>query len=280
MYKPLYSDHHGFFHNFNNVIEATYETLNSDINIIPIWKNMNYGIGNKEKTNNNIFTYFFKHKMKVTVDEQTLLNTKSYPDTYFKQKSIIYPYFFIFNKMIGGLPNREKVNKIFNINFEINNEHIEYVEKNYKQLLNLVCIHIRGKGKQDDGIKYISEILKYNIPPLEKYFEIIDDFINKGEKEFYLATDDADIFNYACNKYPNIIFHNINKDSLISGGEYHFKFYPNSGTDLIREVIILSRGKHFVHGISNMANFILSMNPNMPSTDVYYQMRKYLINKG
>ena len=58
----------------------------------------------------------------------------------------------------------------------------------------------------------------------------------------------------------------------VPGGELHCRaneFQRRLGDYIIAEVYMMAESTHFIHGTSNISNFVLGLNPTLLHTDVY-----------
>jgi len=136
-----------------------------------------------------------------------------------------------------------------------------------------IGLHIRGPGRTDGGVPELNSRfpLRHGVP-LEQYFTIVDEYISKHpQARIFACSDSAVILNEVIQRYGSKVFSHSSIRSKF--GEMHVSgqreneglIFPKYklGEDIIIEAMMLSQADHFVHGNSNVVNFILCKNPNL-----------------
>lgn len=139
-----------------------------------------------------------------------------------------------------------------------------------------IGLHIRGGGREDGGAKEDRVKFElYNGIPLKEYTKIFDKIIESTNKEIkvYLATDNEPTVEYFKTTYPQLEFLTQNcKRSKSWYGEEHAK-NNCEGQKLFEEVVVdayaLAYTDVFIHGNSNVSNFVVCVNPEIINYNIY-----------
>lgn len=139
-----------------------------------------------------------------------------------------------------------------------------------------IGLHIRGGGREDGGTKEDRQAFELNNGiPLKEYSRILDAELIKTNKEtkVYLATDNEPTIEYFKTKYPFVEF--VTQDCVRSKGWYGEEHAKNNceGQRLFEEVVIdayvLAYTDVFIHGNSNVSNFVVCVNPEIVNYNIY-----------
>lgn len=144
-----------------------------------------------------------------------------------------------------------------------------------------IGLHIRGGGREDGGTKEDRQVFELtNGIPLKEYCKIFDKIIENKiientnrEIKVYLATDNEPTVDYFKTTYPQIEF--ILQDCIRSKGWYGEEHMKSNceGQRLFEEVVIdafvLGYSDVFIHGNSNVSNFVVCQNPDIINYNIY-----------
>jgi len=150
-------------------------------------------------------------------------------------------------------------------------EHIDFqVAENFPPVdQKMIGLHIRGPLRFHGGSILLSDKLGQGHPSYPAYFAAVDKAMEDGAMIF-LATDAKQVVDEVRERYGDKVI-NVAK-CLPDAGEPHLakKFSPyDLGVDIIQDAWLLARCDVFIHGNSNVANFVRCMVPNTPNIDIY-----------
>lgn len=145
-----------------------------------------------------------------------------------------------------------------------------------------IGLHIRGEGRYHGG----SAELRAKLPledgvPYGQYFKFVRQALEaKPQSEIFLCSDSMKVLRHVKEEFGERVFW---YDSLRSDfGEMHerrqslentqFSGY-RLGEDILVEAHLLARTDLFIHGSSNVANFVVCKNPSLPNIYVYQGIR-------
>ena len=137
-----------------------------------------------------------------------------------------------------------------------------------------IGLHIRGPGSFDGR----SDALQagqgsFEKLPLQRYFDALDAALIKTPNAKILTCSDS---SYVIDKVKNIygdqvVIYNATRSDF---GEMHASHEANNGQtydnfklglDVVVEAHLLAKSALFIHGTSNLANFVLSKSPDLPN---------------
>jgi hypothetical protein len=200
----------------------------------------------------------------------------------------------------------ETIEKRLEVKENIKTEIDKFKEKNFNN--SIIGVHLRGPHRVH-GSNYFRDLYETdrNVP-FKKVFQVVDIRLNENpDSSIFLASDSQFVINKFKSRYDNIITYDANRvDSSIWRGEVLLlneykkilkgiligenhtisditdRFRVNNmsnyelGRDVIVEAYLLSESDHFVHGCSNISNFVLCKNPNLPSDFIFKEdLKKY-----
>ena len=152
----------------------------------------------------------------------------------------------------------------------------EFVKTHFSEVT--IGLHIRGVGHNDELSSFIKD-RNGNSINYERYFQPVNAALLKYPDAKILACSDSqDVIDHIIEVYGE---RTITYESTRSAfGEMHNKhsqqknkgltFSPYKlGLDIVVEAYLLARTNYFVHGNSNVSNFILSLNDRLDSFYVY-----------
>lgn len=143
----------------------------------------------------------------------------------------------------------------------------------------VIGLHIRGRGRSlADGTGLMRYFLDPSEPiPYSAYFAAVDRaLLQFPQAKIFACSDSNDVLARCKQKYGDRVFsYNATRSNF---GEMHctasqsdtVKISPHKlGTDILIEAYSLAICDFFVHGNSNVANFVLCKSPNLPHDYVY-----------
>lgn len=139
----------------------------------------------------------------------------------------------------------------------------------------VIGLHIRGPGRTDGGVPLMRRVFgATNEVPLTPFFEAVNQEINMHPNAMIFACSDSNaVMTSITARYGKrvICWPAIRSEF----GEMH-AHHPNNlgqtfsgyrlGLDVLVEAYLLARTSFFVHGNSNVANYVLCLNPEIRST--------------
>jgi hypothetical protein len=140
----------------------------------------------------------------------------------------------------------------------------------------VIGLHLRGPGRLDGGTKQLKRRHRLkNGVPFELYFRHVDRQIAQRPEAKVLVCSDSQMVIEECRaKYGARVLTYASTRS--NYGEMHVQNRDGRrysgyklGEDVIAEAYLLGSTDYFVHGNSNVSNFVLCLNPALPSTYVY-----------
>lgn len=146
-----------------------------------------------------------------------------------------------------------------------------------------VGLHLRGPGRLHGGADVMRELLQPGEPiPYRHYFKAVKRALRRNPRALIFACSDSqDVIDKVKKKFGRRVV--TYPSTRSSYGEMHENHPENGdatyspfklGLDVLVEAMILSRAAHFVHGNSNVSNYVLCAAPDMPSTFVYAPIMK------
>ncbi|NEQ45237.1 MAG: hypothetical protein F6K00_17420 [Leptolyngbya sp. SIOISBB] len=140
----------------------------------------------------------------------------------------------------------------------------------------ILGVHLRGPGKDDvghGGVDRLNYLLGVGSPPFPKYFEIIDACLEDYDRIF-LGTDAGMVQKKMRERYGNKVF-TVASDQY-ELGEAHARntsqagiSFNKLGMEAIVDAYLLSRCDFLIHGNSHLSNFVMCLNPDLPTRNVY-----------
>ena len=149
----------------------------------------------------------------------------------------------------------------------------------------VVGLHIRGPGGTHGGALELRKMLDPTSPiPFEHYFRATDTALDRHPDAALLACSDSQmVIDRVRERYgARVLTYNASRSDFGEMHENHpanegLRFSPfRLGMDVVTEAHLLAKCVHFVHGISNIANYVLCRAPDMPNTYVYSEVEPIL----
>jgi hypothetical protein len=163
------------------------------------------------------------------------------------------------------------INKYIRPKEEIRREIERYRKEHFRTYI--IGLHLRGPGRLDGGVRQLRRRhqLKHGVP-FQLYFRCLDQVVDlHPEARVFVCSDSRMVIDECRGKYGEKV---LTYDATRSAeGEMHQQKGRYSGCKLGRDVILeaylLSETDYFVHGNSNVSNFVLCLNPHLPAKYVY-----------
>jgi len=133
----------------------------------------------------------------------------------------------------------------------------------------VVGLHLRGPLRFHGGAIYFSDQLNCGHPSYPAYFREVDKRL-QDDSVILLCTDAGAVVETVQERYGDRVV--VPSKILPKKGEPHLakKFKPyDLGVDVLSDAYLLAKSDIFVHGNSNVANFVLCLAPKMPHADIY-----------
>ena len=174
-----------------------------------------------------------------------------------------------------NVPN-QLISKYLRLKPHIANAINQFEDKNFSQ--QTIGLHLRGLGRDHGGADELrAQGNGSNTIDYERFFAPIDEeLMKKPDAKIFVCSDSQAVIDYVNNAYGQRA---INYDSTRSAfGEMHANHPKNKGMsfspyklglDIVMEAYLLARTDYFVHGNSNVANFVVSLNAQLRSCYVY-----------
>lgn len=158
---------------------------------------------------------------------------------------------------IANFQDLKLKNKVFNSILKIKANKIEKFEQKYSDLKitdDTLAIQIRGTDKKNE----IPE------PKIENIFRKIDYYFETEKvKNVFLSTDDAKYLNLIKDRYQNLVIYDNTITISHSGNPLHtLPDREKINEEVLSNVYLLSKCKHFLYSFSNVSLLALIMGAN------------------
>ncbi|MEM7770054.1 MAG: nodulation protein NodZ [Cyanobacteria bacterium P01_A01_bin.37] len=151
-----------------------------------------------------------------------------------------------------------------------------FYEKQFsdKQVLG---VHLRGPGKDNvghGGVDRLNHLLGAGSPPFSKYFELIDAHLENCD-HIFLGTDAGIVQKEMTARYGDKVFSAASEQYEF--GEAHAKnrrasggiSFNKLGMEAIVDAYLLARCDFLIHGNSHLSNYVMCLNPELKTQNVY-----------
>lgn len=148
-----------------------------------------------------------------------------------------------------------------------------------------IGLHIRGPGRNHGGAAELRQMLDPSQPvPFEHYFRATDAALAEHpDAAIFACSDSQMVIDRVVERYGDrVVVYPAQRSDF---GEMHENHPANKGQvfspfqlglDVVTESHLLAGCCHFVHGNSNVANYVLCRAPDTPSTYVYAEVEPQL----
>jgi hypothetical protein len=150
----------------------------------------------------------------------------------------------------------------------------------------VIGLHLRGAGRVHGGALEMRAMVQPDGGvPYDLYFDAVDDALETHPDALvFTCSDSLDVIAQVRRRYGDRML--VYPASRSDFGEMHENHPENEGRvfspyklglDVVVEAHLLAKSAHFVHGNSNVANYVLCRAPDMPSTYVYQHLEDRLV---
>jgi len=142
----------------------------------------------------------------------------------------------------------------------------------------MIGLHIRGPGRTDGGAQGMraNHTLTFGVP-LDMYFDAVDSLLQRQPSlAIFACSDSSVVIDHVVKRYGSkVIVYDATRSKF---GEMHASHPQNHqqsfdrhklGMDVLVEAYLLARCTYFIHGNSNVANFVLCRSPQLRNHYVY-----------
>ena len=150
----------------------------------------------------------------------------------------------------------------------------------------IIGLHIRGEGRDHGGAAELrAQLPCENGVPYDKYFELVrHDLKEMPDARIFICSDSRKVIGRVVQEFGDAVF--WYDSSRSDFGEMHER--RNSpetehvsgyklGEDILVEAYLLSHTDVFIHGNSNVANFVLCKSPELKNRYAYEGLRPYTL---
>jgi len=144
-----------------------------------------------------------------------------------------------------------------------------------------IGLHLRGLGRDHGGAGQLRATgHNSNEIDYQRFFDPVDKLLKQHPgARVLVCSDSQDVIDHTVKVYGDrIITYNACRSEF---GEMHANHPKNKGLefspfklglDVVVEAYLLSRANYFIHGNSNVANFVVSLNAQLESSYVYQDL--------
>jgi hypothetical protein len=147
----------------------------------------------------------------------------------------------------------------------------------------VIGLHLRGPGRLDGGAARLRQLIDPSNPvPYEHYFYAVDKALRERPRaKVFCCSDSLEVIRKCREQWGDRVL--VYPASRSEYGEMHDSHEKNKGKifspyklgiDIIAEAHLLAKCNHFVHGNSNVANYVLCRAPNLGNTYVYERVER------
>jgi len=168
--------------------------------------------------------------------------------------------------------DREKANQLIKKHIVLRSvvrDHIAAFIRRHLEGRHIVGLHLRGPLRFHGGSIYFSDQLGVGHPSYPAYFNRVEKHL-QSDSVILLATDSGEVANRVRDRYGSRVV--VSSNITPAKGEPHLakRFNPiDLGIDILSDAWLLSLADVFVHGNSNVTNFVLCLSPELPHEDIY-----------
>lgn len=280
----------GMFSNVNEVVQQLFLAEQSNYEFIIDWSSSCYLDQNREI---DPWLYYFKPCFDVgKIDTSSLSTLTGGVPIACTKNNIITPRLYdgVCDPLL--LPKDRSLAHSFIKKYIHVNNTVQQEVDNFKQNFfheHIIGLHIRGAGRTDGGVPKLRKKYKCeNGIPFSLYFESVRKILeNKPNSKIFACTDSEIVIQTVKKEFGDrVITYNSTRSEF---GEMHAKHIENNGEsfpnfklglDVVVEAYLLSYVDYFVHGNSNIVNFVLCKSPDLQNHYVYEKTIKYSFLKS
>lgn len=176
-----------------------------------------------------------------------------------------------------GVPHRSPADKqLIDDYVKLRPEIRDRIEAVYQEHLagrHVIGLHVRGPGRHHDGTLLLNWYCQYDqSPPYDAYAALVEKHL-RSDSVILLGTDAGCVQDHFRARWGDQVFCTAPQTAHLGeaheqadhGGDDPYQL----GLHALRDAYLLARADVFVHGHSNMSNYIICMAPDTPGEDVY-----------
>ncbi len=269
----------GMFSNVNEVVQQLFLAEQSKYKFIIDWSSSCY---REQNRGIDPWLYYFKPCFDVgKIDTSSLPTLIGGAPIACAKNNIITPRLRngICNPLL--LPKDRNLAHSFITKFIHINNTVQQEVDSFKQNFfhkYIIGLHIRGAGRIHGGVTELRKKYKCeNGIPFSLYFESVRKIIqNQSNSKIFACSDSEMVIRRIQQEFGSrVITYSSTRSEF---GEMHANHIENEGEkfpnfklglDVIVEAYLLSYADYFVHGNSNVVNFVLCKSPNLQNNYVY-----------
>lgn len=197
-------------------------------------------------------------------------------ETLYDQTNIVTPYV---DDVLQLPTNRQAASILINKRLRLKPQIIERIDSFMAQHRNsqIIGLHIRGPLRTDAGGAIRSKLKMKKGVPFELYFHPVRERLNQfPEAKVLICSDSQMVIDETYTEFGDrVISYDANRSEkgemhVRNGTMLNAKFDPYTlGEDILVESELLAQSSFFVHGYSNVANYVLCKSPNLESCYSY-----------
>lgn len=267
----------GMFSNVNAVIGAALYAESVDCGLRVNWKRNRYG----RTPNENAWRNFFTHWDDGAAVER---GDKRYPNFLNMRNQTITPEGPIVpaprkrarrGRVLLPPCHRDRVHAIISKYFRLQPCVQDAIEQKREMLGgagHVLGVHLRGPGGLHNGVHYLSSVLGQGCPPYPAFFNAIDARLT-DRSVIHLCTDAGCVIEAVRERYGDRVI--VTTSHANPKGETHLdkrnagEYKPSLGIDVLSDIWLLCESDVFIHGNSNITNFVLCKALGIENVDVY-----------
>jgi len=267
------------FSNVNEVVQQLFLAEGSNYQFVIDWSESCY----RDETHaGDPWEYYFNPCFEIAFDDhETAIGIPGGKEVVCTRNNIITPRLYDNRCDPLLLPkNRWEANRIINTYLTLSNRVANKIADFRKSHFDaqIIGLHIRGAGRTHGGVPKLRKKLDLEDGvPFSRYFASVNSALQiYPEAKIFVCSDSEMVIRRVQKQYGGRV---ITYDSTRSEfGEMHANHSENNGTifppfklgmDVLAEAYLLSEADFFVHGNSNVVNFVLCNNPTLPHDYVY-----------
>lgn len=261
----------GLFSNVNEVIQQIHMAKKGGYKFVIDWAESCY---RQNDIDGDPWNYYFHDCF--CVEEQKSAELELAPETPYDESNIIRPD----NELLGRITtNRKYVSEIISKHIKIK-KHVQDIIENFSSThftVPIIAVHIRGPARLDWVAHLRSSLKQKNGVPYESYFACVNKLLAKEpQAKIFICSDSQMVIDEVHRTYgERVISYNADRSEK---GEMHIqyqtffksKFAPYKlGEDVLVEAELIARTNYFVHGSSNVVQYVICRSPDLPTTFAY-----------
>lgn len=175
-----------------------------------------------------------------------------------------------------SIPNA-LINKYIRLKPHVIEKIKSFIDQNFADVT--IGMHLRGLGRTHGGAQ---ELRQQNGQGIDyaRFFQPLETALAKTpEAKLLICSDSQDVIDHVFQEYgERVITYDATRSEF---GEMHANHPKNEGMafspyklglDIVVEAYLLSRTNFFIHGNSNVANYVLSVSPQLDACYVYQDL--------